>query len=188
MRKTCELLILNLIVTGILVAMWSSLSNLKCNALGLRLSANCWSGDCDDDGNVPIFEERGGGGKKKGGKGGKGKSKGKDKGGGGDDGGGCSPEVVAIKKTRVIPVAVAVRNNKRTFAIKVPQSMMSPQKAMPQKAMPPPQLVMIPAPPVMMQQSHPPPPPPQQMIEEEIIEEVVEEEPWEYEDSWSSHR
>ena len=94
-------------------------------------------------------------------------------------GGGCSPEVVAIKKTRVIPVAVAVRNNKRTFAIKIPQSMMNPQKAM---HSPPMMMVPTPAPVMMMPASQPP----QQTIEEEIIEEVVEEEPWEYEDSWST--
>lgn len=111
--------------------------------------------------------------------------------------GGCTPEVVAIKKTRVIPVAVPVKGGKRTFAIKIPQAMMR-SKAVPMAA------------PVM---SHPPPPPPMMLPVqvsapapapscmtcsapitqvEEVVEEVVEEEPepveYEYavDDGWGS--
>lgn len=32
----------------------------------------------------------------------------------------CTPEVVAIKKTKIIPVAVPVRSNKKSYRVKVP--------------------------------------------------------------------
>lgn len=74
--------------------------------------------------------------------------------------GGCTPEIVAIRKTRIVPVAVPVRTNKRTFAIRVPHSIVGKNNWEPQ------------GPPVMT------------TPEEEIIEEVIEEQP--LDDAWPS--